>query len=234
MNQELANLILLQKIDNDIKDIKSLAGDLPAKVTKKEQRIEDLEKTLDGIENEIISIEQEIRKLNSMHEDSQVKLDKYKEQLYLVKSNKEYDALNNEIDHIKNLLSENQEKLVELEIQKEDKIGSRDQSKSEFNDLVSHLAKDKDQLQSALHSSEEDLKKLDSNKNDLLKKIDGTLLSHYNELLGNRGSAVVPLNSNCCGNCFSVLPPQMIVEIKLNTEINSCTSCGVYLYYEEE
>ena len=115
MNQELANLISLQNIDNEINEIKSLAGDLPKKVSIKEDRIQQLELELSNLNEQCENIEKEIRKFNSENEDSHAKLSKYKEQLYLVKSNKEYDALNNEIDHLKNTVSECDDKLVELE-----------------------------------------------------------------------------------------------------------------------
>ena len=103
---------------------------------------------------------------------------------------------------------------------------------SELKEIKQQLIKDKEQLKNALLSSEEDLKKHNLDRKTLIDKIDVKLLAKYNEL-SDRGSAVVTLNSNCCGNCFSVLPPQKIVEIKSNDLINLCTSCGVYVFFEE-
>ena len=232
MNQELANLISLQNIDNEINEIKSLAGDLPKKVSIKENRIEKSEFELSNLNEQCENTEKQIRKYNSENEDSHAKLSKYKDQLYLVKSNKEYDALNNEIDHLKNTISECDDKLVELELEKENNTASIETINSELKEIKEQLIKDKEQLKNALLSSEEDLKKHNLDRKTLIDKIDVKLLAKYNEL-SDRGSAVVTLNSNCCGNCFSVLPPQKIVEIKSNDLINLCTSCGVYVFFEE-
>ena len=101
MNKELANLISLQSIDNEINEIKSLAGDLPKKVSDKEKRIEELESQLSILNEKHKSNEKQIRKLDSENEDSHTKLNKYKDQIYLVKSNREYDALKDQEHFIK-------------------------------------------------------------------------------------------------------------------------------------
>ena len=101
MDQELKKLILLQEVDNQIYDIKSLAGDLPNRVEKKESSLSDVQSQLEMINEKLDQLEKENRKIAAQIEDSRTQLDKYKEQLFLVKTNKEYDALNHEIDHLK-------------------------------------------------------------------------------------------------------------------------------------
>ena len=112
MNQELENLVSLQNIDSKILDIESLAGDLPQKVARKEEAIKDMSSDLDTSKQRIDEIEKENRKLKSNIEDGQTSLDKHKDQLFLVKSNKEYDALNSEIDHLKKTIAESEEKYI--------------------------------------------------------------------------------------------------------------------------
>ena len=106
MNQELKRLISLQEIDDQIYEIESLAGDLPNKVKNKEESLQVLQSELDLATNKIEQLEKDNKTLNINLEDGQAKLNKYKDQLFLVKSNKEYDALNNEIDHIKTLIAD--------------------------------------------------------------------------------------------------------------------------------
>ena len=60
MNQELANLISLQKIDNEINEIKSLAGDLPKKVSIKEKKIEKLDSELSNLSTQFEDIEKQL------------------------------------------------------------------------------------------------------------------------------------------------------------------------------
>ena len=234
MNQELENLILLQQIDSKILDIESLAGDLPQKVDKKEQNLKDINNELDTSNNRIEEIEKENRKLKSEIEDSQSSLTKYKEQLFLVKSNKEYDALNNEIDHIKQAISESEENYILLEEEKETLIKSKESNESEVTTLNEILDKEKAKLESALSNSKVDLEELTTNRKSLEAKIASSYLNQYNTLKDVKGMGVAPLNGSCCGSCYSMLPPQMVVEIKSNNIIHSCPSCSVYSYWEEE
>ena len=119
MNQELQKLISLQEIDNKIFEIESLAGSLPQRIEVKEDSIKNLNHEIQSVNTRIDEIEKDNRILKTETEDGASKLDKYKDQLYLVKSNKEYDALNMEIDHLKKLISSSEEKYISYESEKE-------------------------------------------------------------------------------------------------------------------
>ena len=86
MDQELKKLISLQNVDNQIHDIESLAGDLPNRVEKKENSLSHIQSQLEIINEELDQLEKENRKIATDIEDSRAKLDKYKEQLFLVKT----------------------------------------------------------------------------------------------------------------------------------------------------
>ena len=234
MNQELENLISLQTIDSQILDIESLAGDLPQKVAKKENSIKKLTDGLDSSSQRLDELEKENRKLKSEIEDGEVNLAKYKEQLFLVNSNKEYDALNNEIDHLKKIISESEEKYILFEEEKETLLELKKSNESEITTLNEALEKEKGKLDNALNESRSDLEKLNTNRNIIENKINSSYLDQYNILKDVKGMGVAPLNENCCGSCYSMLPPQMVVEIKSNNIIHSCPSCSVYAYWEEE
>jgi len=234
MNQELENLILLQNIDSKISNIESLAGDLPQKVAKKEVSIQQITEELDTSNQRLEELEKENRKLESEIEDSESNLAKYKEQLFLVKSNKEYDALNNEIDHIKNIVSESEEKYILFEDEKETLLKTKESNESEIINLNEGLKKEKGRLDRALNESKEELEELNKNREIIEDKINASHLGQYNTLKGVEGMGVASLNGNCCGSCYSMLPPQMVVEIKSSDIIHSCPSCSVYAYWEKE
>jgi len=234
MNQELEKLISLQEVDNQIYEIESLAGDLPNKVKNKESQISNLQSELDLVTTRLDQLEKDNRTLGSNLEDGQVKLNKYKDQLFLVKSNKEYDALNSEIDHIKTLISDSEERILEnqSEIEKEGEV--KKVHLSELDTLKETLDLDKDNLKRALENSQGELRELNKTKNDITDSINSNLLSQYKKLNQGRGVGVSPLEDNCCGGCFSMLPPQVVIEVKSNSELHTCPSCSVFMYWSEE
>ena len=234
MNQELENLIALQSIDTKILDIQDLAGDLPEKVKRNEDTINKIDNELSDIDQTLEGIDSENRKLKAETEDGQVNLNKYKDQLFLVKSNKEYDALNKEIDHLKSVLSGSEEKYISLEEEKDQLLELKKEKESNRDELVETLEKEKTQLNASLHDSKLELNDLTEKRQDVIKKVGTSYLEHYNVLTQGKGLGVAALTGNCCGSCYSMLPPQMVVEIKSNNIIHSCPSCSVYAYWDKE
>ena len=118
MQETVSKLIELQKIDSRLLEIEEIKGDLPSIVKKTEDKVNMLQSDVTNNIDEIKSIEKQIRELTAKIDDSDEKLKKYKDQLYLVSSNKEYDALMLEIDHIKTFLDGVENNILDLEEQK--------------------------------------------------------------------------------------------------------------------
>ena len=234
MELQLKNLILLQDVDSKIIKINSIAGDLPERVRLKEKLINDLNLEVQNKNKRIEELEKEARKLDAENGDAQIKLDKHKEQLFLVKSNKEYDALNHEIDHLKKTLADSESQFISIEEKKEELSESKEIDEKELESLQEKLKREKEMLDKAFNESKVELESLNGERVDITKNISGNYLSHYNRLKDATGLGLAPLNGACCGNCFSTLPAQMIIEIKSNKIIHSCPSCSVIAFWEEE
>ena len=234
MELQLKNLILLQDVDLKIIKINSIAGDLPERVRLKEKLINDLNLEVQNKNKRIEELEKEARKLNAENGDAQIKLDKHKEQLFLMKSNKEYDALNHEIDHLKKTLADSESQFISIEEKKEELSESKEIDEKELESLQEKLKREKEMLDKAFNESKVELESLNGERVDITKNISGNYLSHYNRLKDATGLGLAPLNGACCGNCFSTLPAQMIIEIKSNKIIHSCPSCSVIAFWEEE
>ena len=93
-----SSLVKLQDVDTQLLEISELLGDLPVKVeelTKEEQQLkEDINQRKDRMKE----IDLEISKKDLLVQDLTSKIDKLKDQLFLVKTNRQYDAISHEID----------------------------------------------------------------------------------------------------------------------------------------
>ena len=65
MDQELKKLISLQSVDDKIRDIESLSGDLPNRVENKESQLTSIQEKLEINNEKIDTLEKESRKLSS-------------------------------------------------------------------------------------------------------------------------------------------------------------------------
>ena len=118
MNKILESLVELQKIDLRLIEIEDLKGGLPETVRDQECELESFNQDMSSNDNRLNEIQSDLRTAEANIEDFSTKLNKYKDQLYLVKSNKEYDAITKEIDLMKEEISNSENKLLELEEEK--------------------------------------------------------------------------------------------------------------------
>ena len=235
MQETVTKLIALQKIDSRLLEIEEIKGDLPIIVEKTENLVNNLKDEVVNNVDAIKEIEKTIRELGFKVEDSNEKLKKYKDQLYLVKSNKEYDALMLEIDHIKEFLDGVETNILELE---EKKSSFEEKNKSNEIDIESNqkrLDESTLELSNAMTSTKSEEDGLNNERDGLVKNIADNLISSYEQLRNARdGKAMVSINRGACGYCFNQLPPQFVIEVKQNNSIKNCDSCGVFLYYDLE
>lgn len=233
MQETLNQLIELQKIDCRLSEINELKGDLPEKVLNQENELNSYKAENQTTDTRVQEIEHVYRKTTAEVEDFNVKLTKYKDQLYLVTSNKEYDALNSEIDSMKKAISESETIILNGE---EEKNTLNELIKSNANKIESvtlTLEENKTELETALSETQAEEKKLLKSRSGLVKNIDVRYLTTYDRLMSSRdGAGMVSMLKSSCGSCYTKLPPQMVIEVKDNTKIISCPSCSIFLFWD--
>jgi len=188
----MEQLIRLQNIDTKLKDLNDLLGDLPSKV-------EDLNKQEESTKNSIISkksrskeLDLEIKKTELEVSDLSAKIDKLKDQLFLVTNNKQYDALMTEIDHIKEKRTSSENELIELMEEKESIVESISSMESDLQSLSENLDFRRKKLESVIEESAEEKNALQKQRDQNIKDIDQNTLKVYNRVIEHReGLAVV-------------------------------------------
>ena len=233
MNETLNQLIELQGIDSRLFEIDELKGDLPEIVIDQEKELNNYKIENESKDARVQEIDHDSRKRNAEVEGFNVKLTKYKDQLYLVTSNKEYDALNTEIDNMKKAISDSETIILTEEEEKNVlyEVIKSNSNKIETVSLI--LEENKSELETALSKTQAEEKKLLKSRKGLVKEIDSRYLGTYERLMGARdGAGMVSMVKSSCGSCYTKLPPQMIIEVKDNSKIISCPSCSIFLFWD--
>ena len=97
----MEKLIELQGIDTKLRDLNDLLGDLPSKVDELNQQEESIKNSLVENKERMKELEVESHKGEVRIAEINDKVNKLKDQLFLVTNNKQYDALMHEMDHMK-------------------------------------------------------------------------------------------------------------------------------------
>lgn len=225
---KLRSLYELQLIDSKIDRLRIVRGELPLEVEDLEDTVAQLETRFKNYSQENSELEQQIAEKTQAIKDHKANIKKYEAQLGKVKNNREYDAITKEIEfqnleiqlcekrvkEFKALIGQKEEFLTGSETDLKDKKKDLKAKKNELNEIIEETQKE-----------EEDLTK-ESKKKE--KEIEPRLLGAYKRVRSNmiNGLAVVPVERDACGGCFSKIPPQRQLDIKTHKKVIVCEHCG--------
>ena len=227
-------LIELQKIDSQLAEIEELLGDLPIKVTELKNKEDSLTSDFERGKARLKEIALEQHKTEMNLAEFKEKIDKLKDQLFLVTNNKQYDALMLEIDHLKENLDRNETTELEL-LEEKDQLSEQVKSQEQsLESLRKDLSSKRVNLDQALAASSSEKKDLESRREETAKELSASMLARYNRILSARkGLAVVSLEGRSCGGCGAALPPQLVAEVKTLMTIQNCSICTRFLFWEK-
>lgn len=232
--EKLVNLYKLQTVDSSIDQIEILRGELPMEVKDLEDEVQGLVNRQTRIEEEINGITEFIEIKKASIKESEALLAKYEQQSDNVKNNREFEAINKEIEmqgleiklcekHIRDANEELAEKVKALEAAKK--------TISVKEGVLNHK---KDELEKIIADTEIEEKELRVKSEEARAHIDERLLFSYDRIRNSyhNGLAVVTVERDACGGCFNSIPPQRQSEIRLHKKIIVCENCGRILVEE--
>lgn len=228
VEKRLVALYTLQSVDSEIDKIQIIRGELP-------QAIQDLEDEIAGLETRIQNFKNDIDETNhrmateknEIAEHSEM-IKKYQKQQDNVRNNREFEAINKEIEykdlqiqlcerHLKEAtahIKEIQQHIEAAEQLLENRHKDLDAKKEELDDIIKETEKDENRLRAKSAEQEQ--------------FIEPRYLTAYKRIrnAARNGLAVVTIDRDACGGCFSKIPPQRQTEIKMHKKVIVCEHCG--------
>ena len=228
INEKLEGLFELQTVDSQIDKLTILRGELPLEVSDLELEIEKLNDHLTTQSDAGLELDKSIETQKQKIEDANALIEKYNAQQMKVRNNREFDAINKELEFqgLEIELSNKKINSIELELnQNADKIKLL---KAKIKERKKYLKVKKSELDEIVQSTEKEEKKLNSKKKKLEKKIEDRLIGVYEGLrsTSKNGLAVVQLERGACGGCFNSITAQHSLNIRLRKDILFCENCG--------
>lgn len=228
VEDKLHALHKLQTIDSEIDKIRTVRGELPLEVQDLEDELKGVETRIEKINSDISDKENNITKRKLAIKESEELVKKYNEQLNNIKNNREYDSLSKEIE-FQNLEIELANKKIKDNLAKIELLKvSKKESTEIFNEKKEIFEEKKVELDSIVSETEKDEEKLLEQSKKAEKVVDDRLLSAYKRIRksSRNGLAVVSVERDSCGGCYSKIPPQRQLDIKAHKKIIVCEHCG--------
>ena len=231
VEEKLRALYQLQTMLSEIDKIKTLRGELPLEVQDLEDEVTGLGTRIDKINREIADLKQDVAQKKNEIDAARSSVEKYKTQLDNVRNNREYDMLNKEIE-FQNLEIELCEKRIrEYTAAAAAKAEEIERSSAQLEERKKDLDVKKSELNEIVAETEKDEKALMDKSERYQKHIEPRWLRLYERIRNNahNGLAVVCVERDACGGCFSKIPPQRQIDIRMHKKIISCEYCGRFL-----
>ena len=233
MHPDLDRIIRLQHLEDAAEQARRTLADEPLRQQEFADTLATAQHTLDDRRARLaenVAARRDIEKELAMQ---QGRFSKFKGQLMEVKTNREYQAMQKEIDVAQHEVQKQEDQLLERML--------------EF-DEISRLVRDAEQvfatdraavdgqrtaLEGQLAEAQARLAKAAADRAALVPQIGAPVMATFERVLKFRKiSAVVAIRDGRCGSCQVRLRPQTINELRKNEIIFQCESCQRILYYE--
>lgn len=228
IEEKLAAVLSLQKIDSKIDELQTLKGELPMEVSDLEDDVEGLQTRISNVEQEIKTINEYITSRKDAKKDAEALIAKYEKQQDNVKNSREFEALTKEIEmqHLEMRLCDKNVKDALVELQERENIKLQNVNLIEAKREM--LEQKKTELDKIIKETEAEEKVLEARSEEAKEKVDIRLFEGYERIRKSykNGLAVVPVLRDSCGGCFNVIPPQRQTEIMQRKKIIVCEHCG--------
>ncbi|NDC78367.1 MAG: hypothetical protein EBZ67_10920 [Chitinophagia bacterium] len=228
IEEKLISLMNVQKIDSKLDETKILKGELPNEVRDLEDEIQGRTARVTRIEEEINGINEFIADKENAIKESEALLEKYKKQSDNVKNNREYEALNKEMEMQDLDIKLANKHIYDAKQERDDKARSLEVARKDLNAKDANLKHKKSELEKIIAETEKEESEYSALSNKAREKVDSRLLASYDRIRNSyrNGLAVVSIVRDACGGCFNAFPPQRQSEVRQRKKILVCENCG--------
>ena len=235
MLPDLEHLIHLQRLEDSTADARGQLEALPrrlealeALIAEREAGVATAAESLDAHKTTRAALEKDVAAV-------QGRLNRFKEQLMAVKTNKEYHAIQSEIANAEDELRRLEDGLLEQMLEAD--VLSADVRQAEQLLAKERASADRErrEIEQARASLEERLKGLDGERAPIADRLAAPAKDLFESLAqGRKGVAVVEARDGRCTSCQVRLRPQLFNDVRLNSALIQCESCQRVLYFAEQ
>ena len=233
MFPDLDRLIKLQRVDTTIDDARRKIAAHPVRLAEADARLEEATTRVDAAKERLKDNQDARRALEKDAAVFQGRVTKFKEQLMAVKTNREYTAMQHEIETAQKDLGGVEEKVLELMMDADVIAADVKQAETVLAARRKEIEAEKKELAQELTAVEASLARATDTRGSLVAEIEPQLLDLFEQLSkGRKGIAICSATRDgLCSVCHVRLRPQVFQLVRQNDSIIQCDICNRILYY---
>ena len=234
MADQLDILKRLQAIDGELFRLRREEQEQPKVLERVAAQVAAQEAAVKAAESKLTALQLTQKEKEGELQTREAQVKKLQGQLFQVKTNKEYSTMQHEIEALKADNSLLEEAILKTFDAIDQAAKARKAEQAKLAEGQEQLRRERERMERELSTVRAQIAKLERDRTTLLPDAPKASLATYERILGIReGLAMVPLVNDSCGGCHRRLPPQVLNQVLLKTELVTCESCNRILYFDE-
>ncbi len=236
MEFQLQRVAALAFIDENLDELQEDFGDLPIKVQEKEKKVSVFLATAEETKDILNNIRKFCSTAQLTLKELKEKEENLSKQQFLVRNNKEFDAITNEVTHVKTEYERLENQLRTETVKSENLVRILKDQELEYQTEKAELKVMEKEMRDLASSQDDEVKDLYIKRDIVFETINKTISVEYNRIRAFHRNAAVQVKRNSCSGCYSAIPPQLLVEIRKTENLDipkHCEHCGRILVPEE-
>jgi predicted nucleic acid-binding Zn-ribbon protein len=233
MSPDLQRLIKLQQLESTIADARATLAAHPQRLADADTRLNESKQAVEAAKGRLKDNQEARRNLEKDVAVYQGRLTKFKDQLSLVKTNKEYQAMQHEIATAQSDLGAVEEKMLERMLEADTIAADVKRAEAALTTRQKEIDAEKKELTEELASVETSLKAASEARVELVKGLDARLMAIFAQVARVRKGVAISTatRDGLCSACHVRLRPFVFQQIRQNDAIIQCESCQRILYW---
>jgi len=233
MSPDLQRLIKLQQLESTIADAKATIASHPQRLADADARLNDSKHAVDAAKAQLKDNQEARRNLEKDVAVYQGRLTKFKDQLSLVKTNKEYQAMQHEIATAQSDLGGVEEKVLERMLEADTITADVKRAEAALVVRQKEIDAEKKEMTAELASVEASLKEATEGRVELLKNLEPRLIAIFEQVARVRKGVAISMatRDGLCSVCHVRMRPPVFQQVRQNDNIIQCESCQRVLYW---
>jgi predicted nucleic acid-binding Zn-ribbon protein len=233
MSPDLQHLIELQNLESAIDESRRRIAAYPQRLSEAEARLAQASDAVDTARQRLKASQEARREQEKEAATYQARLSKFKDQLSAVKTNREYQAMQHEIEAAQKELGVVEERVIERMVEADALAADVKKAEQALAAEQKEVNAEKKTLAEELATVEAALKDATAKRAERVASLPPQLVALFEQVARVRkGIAIaVATRDGLCSACHVRLRPQVFQEIRRNDQIIQCFSCNRILYY---
>jgi predicted nucleic acid-binding Zn-ribbon protein len=232
MNSDLERLIALQRLDSAAHDAERHLAEAPDRENALDARLDALGQDVTAAK-ERLAVNQNARR--AIEKDvalQQGRLSKFRDQLMAVKTNREYQAMQHEIETAQNEVKALEEKVLERMLEADDLTAAVKKAEAALAADGKSVSAERQAIAAEAAELKTALERLRGERAQVVSGLSPQVLALFEQVARKRnGVAVAEARDGVCTICHVRLRPQVFNTVRRNDGIIQCDHCNRILFF---